>query len=379
MNIELNFKSPIIVGSQKLKSNIIESDTVIKGSVVRAAFANEILRNCVEFNDDEYNDGDIKRKNWVYFRDKAGCTSCSYKSICQNFSNLKFSYFYPKGAEVIPLSSLICKNDDKHGFVDILVDDISKGCKICGQDSRVEFTSGLRSSSGDIKRLYKVKKSISTKCGINPYSKTSYDGKLYSLISLTATDPENNSLIFTGTIDGITKEDLENIDTLRVGAYTSVGYGKCTMEIKQEKEDKLTIDDVKNFSKRFKENNQIHNKNNYIAIKFTGDCKLNFDFDEEEYIPTNEIKKIWERALELEENISIEKVYTEIVNYRGYDSSLLSEDKREESINLAQRGTVIVFSTDKDIKELYDYLFFKKAFGLETENGFGAFEIYIGR
>ena len=65
MNIELNFKSPVIVGNKKLSTNIIESDDVIKGSVVRAAFANKILRNCQEFNDDTYNDGDIKRKNWI--------------------------------------------------------------------------------------------------------------------------------------------------------------------------------------------------------------------------------------------------------------------------------------------------------------------------
>ena len=46
MRVALNFESPVLIGGKKSGSNFINSDDVIKGSVIRAAFAKAILSRC---------------------------------------------------------------------------------------------------------------------------------------------------------------------------------------------------------------------------------------------------------------------------------------------------------------------------------------------
>lgn len=383
MRVKLEFQSPFITGGKRLASNFIESEDVIRGNVVRAAFAKVILSNCSELENHQYynEDGNVK-KNWVYYRDGAGCSTCKYKKVCKNFSNLKFSYFYPYRSEVIPMSSMVCKNNSSHGFIDILIDNPGEGCSKCGKNSRYEFISGLRRNELDGKKPYSVGKSISTKSAINPYTKTSYDGKLFSIMAVSLTHKENgnNKIVYEGNIDGLSTEEMELFDEIRVGAYLSVGYGKCLLKEVKANEFKIGIEDLEEFSVKYKNKNYKEDNNiNYMAIKFNGDCKVNFDFKEDEYIQTKDLKKIWENALEIPNEINIDKVYAELFNYRGYDNSLINKDKREDAISMIQKGSVVVFSSEKSIEEMYNYLIDKSSFGLEQENGFGSFEIYIGR
>lgn len=394
MKVLLDFKSPLLIGSKKHSSNFIESDDVLKGSVVRAAFAKVILDNCCERNEDDVKEVNGKKKrNWVYFRDKAGCGECCFNNMCKKFSNIRFSYFYPKGTEIIPQTAMICKTDKNHGFIDLLVDDTSKGCTKCEDGSRVEFTSGLR-TTGENKKPYSVVKSIATKNKINPYSKTSADGMLYSIETISCTPIEGDrtngqideaKLLFEGSIEGISEKDLFLFKRLRVGGDITTGLGKCNLSKLDIVENKIEIRDIENFSANYKSRNSYRgftNENsNYISIKFIGDCILDFDFDGEDYLDTDELKKLWIKPLELDEDIEIEKIYTEVVNYRGYDNSNISDDKREEAITLISKGTVMVFSSKKSLEDLYSYFQIKQkyGFGLENENGFGTFEIYLGR
>ena len=39
MKIQLQFESPLLIGGKKHSSNFIETDDVIKGDIIRAAFA----------------------------------------------------------------------------------------------------------------------------------------------------------------------------------------------------------------------------------------------------------------------------------------------------------------------------------------------------
>jgi len=393
MRVLLDFKSPLLIGSKKHSSNFIESDDVIKGSVVRAAFAKVILDNCCERNEDDVKEVNGQRKrNWVYFRDKAGCGECCFNNICKNFSSMRFSYFYPSGTEVIPQTAMVCKTDNNHGFIDLLVDDTSKGCTKCEDGSRVEFTSGLR-TTGENKKPYSVIKSISTKNKINPYSKTSADGMLYSIETISCTpikdDKDNEQdeckLLFEGSIEGISEKDLFLFKRLRVGGDITTGLGKCNLSKSDIEENKIELNHIEKFSADYKERNKnkkiIDENSNYISIKLIGDCILNFDFDGEVYLDTDELKKLWRKPLELDEDIKIEKIYTEVINYRGYDNSSISEDKREEAMTLISKGTVMVFSSKKSLEDLYSYFQIKQrcGFGLENENGFGGFEIYSGR
>ncbi|GEA30795.1 hypothetical protein [Clostridium diolis] len=392
MKVLLDFKSPLLIGSKKHSSNFIESDDVLKGSVVRAAFAKVILDNCCERNEADVKEVNGEKKmNWVYFRDKAGCLQCCFNNICKEFSNVRFSYFYPKGTEIIPQTSMVCKTDKNHGFIDLLVDDTSKGCTKCEGGSRVEFTSGLRTTDEN-KKPYSVIKSFTTKNKINPYSKTSADGMLYSIETVSCTpikedsDNEDESkLLFEGSIEGISENDLILFKRVRVGGDITTGLGKCVVSKLDSLKNEIEFKQIEKFSIDYKARNKnkgfIDKESNYISIKFIGDCILNFDFDGDVYLDTDELKKLWRKPLELEEDIKIEKIYTEVINYRGYDNSSISEDKREEAMTLISKGTVMVFSSKKSLRDLYSYFQVKQkcGFGLENENGFGDFEIYLGR
>lgn len=413
----LNFESLLLIGGRKRSSNFIETDDVIKGSVVRAAFAKVILENCKLMNNDTEYD------NWITYDENEQETKL--KNIRKNFSKIRFSYFYPESSEIAPLSSKKCKNDDEHGFIDELIDtdeDQEKvgKCRRCG--SRLESAKGLRTitKNDSDKRPYKVQKGIVTKNAINPYTKTSADKMLYSVETITGVQGVNfkdeNSkedtsgnedsksekyFRYVGFIEGlenIPEEELNYFSELRIGGDTTVGLGKCTLESIGEEDDTKTENNlVKSFTevhskvrkdKFFEEDDDKDKK--YIAIKFNSDCKLNFNY-KSEYINTADLKKRWKEALweniefknsqeeiALKDKIEVERVYAEFINYRGYSRSIKGLDKRDEMVNFVSKGTVVVFSAKTSENELFEYFKSIKGFGGEQENGFGDFEIYFG-
>lgn len=418
----LKFSSPLLIGGQKRSSNFIETDEVIKGSVVRAAFAKVILENCKLKNHSDLPD------NWVTYDEDEEETKL--KKIRENFSKIKFSYFYPEGSEITPLSSKKCKSHDEHGFIDELIDtDEDKNkigrCRSCWNEagSRLEFAKGLRtadSGSDKDKRPYKVQKEIVTKNAINPYTKTSADKMLYSVEAITGVqgirakdnkfeehtldNKSENDFRYVGFIEGlenIPEEELSYFRELRIGGDTSIGFGKCTLESIDETpkaEKNLVKEFTKVYSKvrqdKFFEEDDENKK--YIAIKFNSDCKLDFENNNKDklknhvkYMRTDEIKESWKTALwkdiqfkdleeKLQKEIKVDRVYTEFINYRGYNRSIKGTDKRSETVSLVSKGTVVVFSSESNEDELFNYFKNIKGFGAEQENGFGDFEIYFG-
>lgn len=379
MKIQLQFESPLLIGGKKHSSNFIETDDVIKGDIIRAAFAKIILDRCSAKNEKDFEG----KKNWVFFRDCKICEECKFRKVCNKFSDIKFSYFYPKNTEIIPLSAKACKNDDKHGIYDDLITKEST-CK-CG--NRLEFKSGLRLK--DTKQSYMVKKEFLMKNGINQFTKTSSDGLLYSIETVvsTSTDYNNSELIYEGYIENMDIDDLSLFNVLRVGGDTTVGLGKCKIILIEEENVITNYKDIEKkldfFNREYKhkknkyQKSENEDKNNYLAVKLIGDAILNFNNDGS-YKTTEELKEIWENALEINGNIHVDKVYAEIENYRGYDNSLNTDSKREKAKCYVKKGTVIVFSTEADIKELYEAIKNRKNFGEEEINGFGQYELYLG-
>lgn len=388
MKIQLKFESPLLIGGKKHSSNYIETDDVIKGSIIRAAFAKAILNRCAAKDEKDFNE----KKNWVFYREVKSCDGCRFEGICKKFSDITFSYFYPKNTEVIPLSAKSCKLDDKHGvYDDLTCKDTS--CNKC--NGRLEFKSGLRLK--DSKEDYKVRKSYYIKNGINPYTKTSKDGLLYSIETITGTNDkdENQELIYEGYIENMTKDDIKMFNILRVGGDTTVGLGKCTIQVCDELEQDRSFDKIKSYLEKFNEEYKSKNNKNkecddkdenkkdqnddnkYLAVVLKGDAILNFE-DNGTYKTTDELKLIWQKAFNLKDSIKVEKVYTEMENYRGYDTSIAGINKRKESKSLVKKGTVIVFSAQSSLEKLYDSIMSIKNFGDEGINGFGQFEVYLG-
>lgn len=371
MKVKLIFQSPLIVGGRKLASNYIESLDYIQGNVVRAALVKHILNNCSEYIEDkvEVVNG-IKRKHWVYFRDREGCTDCKYKSLCSKFSDLTFSFFYPERTEVLPLTAMRCKTNEEHGFIDCLIH--NKECKVC--KGRVEFVTGYVKDGSD----YSVVKENITKTGINRYTQSSKDGSLYSIVAVTETSENKN--IFEGNIDGLTKEEFQLISELRVGKYLSIGFGKCRLELEDEikKDNNKLISDLTIFSEKYKGFNSSSKECNYFAIKLNSDAKIDIKDNLIEYKTTAEYKKIWQKVLGINEDFKIHKIYSETFYFRGYDMSKPSQDKREKPVYMVEKGSVFVFETKKSFEEVINYFNELGGIGEERENGFGEVQFYFG-
>lgn len=375
MKIRLNFHSPVILGGRKIATNYIESIDYIQGNVLRAAFAKYILNNCKEFYENEIvNINGEKKKNWVYYRDREGCISCKLRNLCQKFSSLKFSYFYPEGADILPLTAMVCKYDESHGYIDVLTH--KRECPVCREGGRVEGVTGYIKDN----KKYNVKKTFLTKTEIDNYTRTSKDGQLYSIVAVSETSDNKNA--FTGYIFGLDKEDLKVIDELRVGKYISVGYGKCTIEPIDEKDKSREdiLNQLKEFDDKYKslDFNDADNKFNYFAVKLVSDAKVDVNIDFSRYYTTDEYKKLWQDVLKIDKKFEIYKMYCETFNFRGFDLSKNSINIREEPVIMLEKGSVILFRTQEPLDNALDYFTNIKGLGNENENGFGDFIFYFG-
>lgn len=383
MRVELEFESPLIVGNKRLTTNYIESKDYISGSVIRAAIARNILNHCEAYH------GEVeeipnpqnpnikeKKKNWIHYRGKEACKTCEYAFICKKFGEsidklgVKFSFFYPEGTSVIPLTSMICKNNPKeHGFIDSLTKPAT--CSKCAaknsENARVEFTSGLRNKNGE----FKAKKLTQTKTAINPYTRTAQDGQLYSLTSVVQDK-------FVGEIEGFTEAEMIEFErlfkTLRIGAYTSTGYGKCKLAISKEESKQMTLRQVKQFSAEYKAYQKEVDKE-FIVLLLTADAEIEMEVPSG-YVTTEKYQQLWQEHLKLPIG-KVHKIYLDTTMYRGYDTSVASTNYRAAMKYHILKGSVIVLEVE-DIEEAYELYKLGYSIGNQILNGYGQCEIYCG-
>lgn len=362
MKIKINMMSPLLIGGQKLNSNYIESIDYIPGDVLRAAFARYILNHCKAYRGKETIDG-VERINWVYFRNHNSCSNCRFKNICKNFSNIKFGFFYPHGTAPVSLTQMVCKNDESHDIVDSLTYVKAQGCAKC--KGRLEYTKGFLKDN----KIYKTEKAIHTRVEIDRYTKTSKDGRLYTLVPLIEKE-------FIGEIENIRAEDLKLFDELRIGSYASSGYGICKLEkLNDTSKDNKLLDYMKKFSTAYKNTNSVKDEKNYFALILKSDARVDFQ-GLDGYKTTEQYKELIKSILNIKEGYDLEKVYMETNVYRGYDTSKVG-DTREEACHQISKGSVFVLSTNKKFEEVInDHKGF--TIGKETLNGFGCVEIYCG-
>lgn len=362
MKIKLNMMSPLLIGGQKLNSNYIESIDYIPGDVLRAGFARYILNHCSEYKGKEIVDG-VDRENWVYFRNRKGCTNCKFKNICKNFSNIKFSFFYPMGTTPVLATQMVCKNDETHGIVDSLVYNKAQGCKKC--NGRLEYAKGLLKDN----KIYKTQKAVYTRVEIDKYTKTSKDGRLYTLVPIIEKE-------FIGDIENIMDADLKLFEEIRIGSYASSGFGICKIEkLANHANNNNLKNSMEKFSQSYKKINDIKDNKNYFSLILKSDARVDFE-DLEGYKTTKEYMDMLKAVLGVKEAYNLEKVFMETNVYRGYDTSKVA-DTREKAFHQILKGSVFVLSSDKDFQSIInDYKDF--TLGKETLNGFGSVEIYCG-
>ncbi|MDU1350324.1 RAMP superfamily CRISPR-associated protein [uncultured Clostridium sp.] len=381
----LEMKSPLVVVGRNLTNNYRESLQYISGDRVRAGFAKYILQNCpvYEVNKKEIVNNKV-RYNWVYYRNEKQCIKCEFSEVCKNFSNMRFSFFYPQGTQVLPFTSMKCKYNKNHGFKDILIRPKETKCNRCIEDTknegRMEAAYGFRKG----KDVFDIDKVVYTRNSINRYTRTSKEGDLYNIVAV-----ENK--YFEGEIEGIeliveAMEKLNEEKIIRIGSYTSVGMGLAEIKVEDKKtgfNEKVLLKKLNEFNERIREKDYFgeYDKNyNYIPILLISNGKLGLEKENiEDYLSDDEYRKIWTKILKKDINFEfeVERVYTETENYRGYDLSKEFTDIREDIVIINKMGTTILLKTKENLSTLVGELnkLEYKGIGNEKENGFGKVEI----
>lgn len=391
--IILELKSPMIIGGKKLNNNYIKSIEYIPGSVLRAAFSREITERCPLY---DYEKSD--KKYWVQYRGEKECNQCKVKNLCQNFSNIKIHHSYPLGSKVYPLTAMRCKEEPSHMPIDTLIERIKRNisikddsykfeyakfiCRQCGK--RVEKCSGFYlGNDGKLLDITPIH-TIVTKNSVNPYLKVSKEGMLYSLDTLNEKIYKNDEkvpTVFEGTIEGIEdKSELEEIESIRVGAYNTAGFGEIEVKYEPIKE-KM---DIKNLQTRIEKLNKKVDYSNkiYVPITLASDAYLGlekqFEKNAELYsIATKDYKEAYSKILDkwIPKSLKLVSIIAANESRRGFDTSSEKNPLRSSKI-VTKAGSIFVYEADinsinyKELLELEN-----SGIGYNTMHGFGDISI----
>lgn len=366
--VDFALDSDVMTGGVKLNNNFLISTDYISGAVLRAGFANMILLECPFYNEE------INGRKYIVAYRGDRCGDCDKAVVCKKFSDMYFSFLFPKDTRYSPLTMKLCKAyGTEHPVKDIIASDAMTPssnfkCHECEDvNGRIENMKGLI----NIKtyKQYKVQRSISTHTAINYNTRTIRDNSLFQI------DAIKKGQVYSGIIDdkgsGLLAEGL----TIYAGKYSSNGYGKLTIKKITDYIPKSVGEKVKQFNSRF----NFSNGKSYAAILFLSDAKI-FNAQQEGGILRNDDyldmwkKNIFGRA----EGINIEKVFAQNFTYRGYDTSSTSGKWQKQAEIHTQMGSSFLISydnanSDAIIKILEDME--RNGVGKDTEVGYGQIEV----
>lgn len=297
---------PIMVGNQRIADNFLESESFIRGSVVRAGFAKQIAYACPLTEEERSTGGGFFM---IEQKSENTCADCKYAKICRNFSKMRFSYVFPENAVPAPFTGRICKKaEDKHPIQDILIPMKSPQvvCCECPKDEgRMESLKGFLSLTAEKKwKCIKVHKQLSTHTSIMAESQTARDHTLFSINAICPGQP------FYMTIDDCGTGLVKNFDTIYIGKYSSNGYGKIHLTERSEQSDNSLQARIETFQRKAKDED-------LLSVLFLSDMRIS--------IPQGKrlIFTEWEKLIFGEKDLpfTLEKIYTETTLYSGYDTA----------------------------------------------------------
>lgn len=297
---------PIIVGNQRIADNFLESESFIRGSVVRAGFAKQIAYACPLTEAERCTGGGFFM---IEQKSENACACCRYTEICRRFSEMRFSYVFPKDAVSAPFTGRICKKEeDAHPIQDILIPMNSPQvicCKCPKGEGRMENLKGfVRMTPGKEWKRIKVRKQISTHTSIIAQSQTVREHTLFSINAICPEQP------FSMTIDDCGTGLVGYFDTIYIGKYSSNGYGKIRFTESSEQSDASLQARIDEFQRMAKDES-------LLSVLFLSDMRIS--------IPQGKrlILTEWEKLIFETDNLpfTLEKIYTETTLYSGYDTA----------------------------------------------------------
>lgn len=297
---------PIVVGNQRIADNFLESESFIRGSVVRAGFAKQIAYACPLTETERSTGGGFFM---IEQKAEAVCSDCQYAEICRHFSEMKFSYVFPEGAVPAPFTGRICKKaEDAHTIQDILIPMNSTQviCRECPEgEGRMESLKGfVRMTPGTEWKCIKVQKQLSTHTSIIAESQTVREHTLFSINAICPGQP------FYMTIDDCGTGLVKYFDTIYIGKYSSNGYGKIRFTEPSKQSDNSLQVRINEFQRKAKDES-------LLSVLFLSDMRIS--------IPQGKrlILTEWEKLIFETEDLpfTLEKIYTETTLYSGYDTA----------------------------------------------------------
>ena len=241
--VTFTLEGDVITGGITIKDKFKETTPYLTGSVVRAAFAKDIFLDC-PFADKPSDDG---KYNFIELKNE-NCSNCEKKEICEKFSHMNFSFFYPENCIPAPLTAKKCKTfGTEHPIQDSLVEMPKKcyedNCKLDG-NGRLENLKGFVDSEDN---SHKVETVTTTHTAINYMTNSKLDGSLYSVCAIKSGQK------FTGYIDDCSSGMLYDGKIIYVGKYSSNGFGKIKITVSDEYEKTDLVDKINTFNNKFKE------------------------------------------------------------------------------------------------------------------------------
>lgn len=364
--VEFELLSDVICAGVKVADNFLESEPYIKGSVLRAAFANEVLLEC-PLADAPSSNG---RYNFIEIKDSEGkCKECAHRKICEHFSDMTFSFAYKNDVFPAPFTAKVCKKcGTMHSVKDTIYENGVIACDECtGKIKRMENLKGFIKLTGNRRvSSEKTEMSLSTHTAINYYSDTTKDGSLFSIKAI------RKGQRFTAVIDDMESGMLYEGAVIYAGKYSSNGYGKLKI-VSLAPADKITEDTVKTricgFNKRFGTDNKA-------ALLCLSDMCVEAD-ERDDILDNAAYTDKWTRLLFGDEDMpfSIDTVFAETQLYSGYDTSKKWGSWRSTTPDmLVLKGTSILITIkdgrfDEAVKKLAEIE--KNGIGKKCSDGYG--------
>ena len=366
--VEFELLSPLMTGGIRIADNFLESESFIRGSVLRAAFANEILLEC-PLADVPGKNGEL---NFIEEKEPDGkCQDCPNRNICRAFSNMYFSFAYPADSIPAPLTAKVCKTAGlRHRIQDTVVQNGRLQCPDCQAGlKRMESLKGLIRQEIDAYSSVRIHSVLTTHTAINYDTHIADDGKLFTIKAIP------RGLIYTAEIDDCDTGFLCTGKVIHVGKYASAGYGK--LRIKSISDAQIfttdqTADDIRAFQNALQAPNQA-------ALLFRSDAILDIPADHA-ILPDEEYLRIWQNALfGSKDSVTVEKVYAETQLYSGYNTARKwGEWKDKQPILLVKKGTsVLLHITEGAEQQAYATLtnIAENGIGQRTKDGFGSVSV----
>lgn len=375
--VEFLLESDVMVGGVRTTTNFLESADFISGAVLRAGFAWNILYECPYA--DEETDGKV---NFVSYRNEEKCVSCPYENYCKNFGEMKFSCLYPKNAIPAPLTLYKCKSGGTdHCVMDTVAVSGRLLCTTC--KGRMESVKGYVDKNTG--KTVKILKNLTVHTAIDINTSTAKDGSLFSINAI------KHGQIFYGYIDDCDTDMVKTGDIVRVGKYSSCGFGKLKVINTEPFSEEKTETAIQEFNDKFKQKlNEKLNQNDreYAALQFISDAVLTNGMGEgmekvKNQVMTSEgYKKIWQEYLLGEKSVlQVENVYAQNFAYSGFDTSIKTNSdiqRRKDPVIMTKGGSsfLISFNTSDREKAVQELKAIKeKGIGKDTEIGYGQVEV----